>query len=97
MQFILTAYDHPDALSRRAECRQRHLEHGDLLRAEGKLLYAAALLNENEEMVGSMMVFNFVDHMALEEYLVNEPYVKGGVWDKIEVRRCKVGPAFTAK
>lgn len=94
MQFILTAHDHPDALQRRMECRDRHLALGDTMRADGKLLYAAALLNEKQEMTGSMMVFEFTDHHALEDYLVTEPYVQGGVWDKIDVRLCKVGPAF---
>ena len=97
MQYILTAQDFPDALPRRLECRQRHLDmHGDLFK-EGKMLYAAALMNEKGEMAGSLIVCEFPDRAALDAYLAVEPYVLGKVWDKIDIRACKVAPLYARK
>lgn len=94
MQFIITAHDFPDALPRRMAVRQKHLDLVNIMRAEGKLLYAAALLNDNGDMAGSMMVCDFPDRAALDAYLAIEPYIHGKVWDKINIQTCKVPPSF---
>lgn len=99
MQFIVIAHDGTDAqaLSRRMKAREAHLALGDEMIASGKLLHAAALLNEKEEMCGSVMTVAFNDRTALDEWLAAEPYVTGKVWQKIEVLPCRVGPGFVQK
>ena len=34
------------------------------------------------------------DAGALERRLAAEPYVTGKVWERVEVRPCRVGPSF---
>jgi len=45
-------------------------------------------------MIGSVLIVDFPSRDALDEWLKVEPYVIGNVWDKIQVKPCKVGPMF---
>jgi len=96
MQFIVTGYDGTDekALERRLAVRDEHLELATSMKKEGKFLYAAAILDENENMIGSIMIVDFSTRKDLDQWLRVEPYVKGDVWKKIEVKSCKVPPLF---
>lgn len=97
MQFIVTGYDGKDdkALERRLAARDEHVKLIDIMKKEKKFLYAAALLDENEKMIGSMIVVDFPTREALDEWLKIEPYVKGDVWKEIDIKPCKVPPAFS--
>ena len=96
MQFIVIAYDgeDADAINRRMKARQSHIAKGDELKARGVLMYAIALLDDDERMIGSVMAFELDSREELDSILSEEPYITGEVWDKIEVKRCKVGPSF---
>ncbi|MCT8977468.1 YciI family protein [Clostridium sp. CX1] len=96
MQFFITAYDATDngALDRRLAARDEHLKLTDKLFREGKHLYAAAILDDNEKMIGSVIISEFASRTELDEYLKIEPYVKQNVWEKIDIKTCKVGPMF---
>lgn len=96
MQFVITAYDGRDdkALERRLAVREEHLKLVERLFEEKKYLYGAAILDENEKMIGSCVVVDFESREAVEEYLSIEPYVKGNVWQEIEVKPCRVAPMF---
>lgn len=96
MQFMITAYDGKDemALERRLAAREEHLKLVEKLFDEKKYLYGMAILDENEKMIGSCVVVDFPSREAVEEYLSIEPYVRGNVWQEIEVKSCKVAPIF---
>ena len=64
------------------------------MQAAGTLLYAAAILDDAEQMIGSSMVVDLPSRQDLDSWLNDEPYVVGGVWQRIEVRRCRPGPSF---
>jgi uncharacterized protein YciI len=88
MQFLLIAYDgtDPEALDRRMKVREEHLRKVEGLKKEGKFLMGGAILDDSGKMTGSVMVYEFPDRQALEERLKDEPYITGGVWEKIEIR-----------
>jgi len=95
MQFIVLGYDGDDdaAPDRRAAARPAHLEAGRVLYEQGRWLYAAGILDEEGRLVGSMIVCDFPSREDLdEEWLDDEPYVLGGVWKRVEVRRAQVAP-----
>lgn len=95
MQFLLVAHDHKKrGLQRRLAVREQHVKLGDQMKAEGKYLMGVALLDENNQMKGSVMVLDFPSRKELDEYLKTEPYVIHDVWEKIEILPCKVGPTF---
>ncbi len=83
MQFIVKAYDGENMLERRMAVRPRHLEGMNKLGKQ--IICAGGLLDDEGKMKGSVLVMEFPDRAALEEYLSNEPYVTEGVWEKIEV------------
>jgi uncharacterized protein len=96
MQFVVTAYDGNDerAMERRLSVRDAHMKLVDSMRSEGKHLYAAALLDENENMVGSILIVDFPTRTDLDAWLKIEPYVVGDVWKRIDITPCKVPPMF---
>jgi len=99
MQFVLLGYDGDDegAVGRRLAVRESHLSLAGRLYDEGKWLYAAALLDDDGRMVGSMVVCEFASRAAMDEqWLKEEPYILGNVWQRIEVRRAQVA-SFCAR
>jgi uncharacterized protein YciI len=96
MQFLVIGHDGSDAeaMNRRLAVREAHLALGDKMRDAGKMLYGAAILDDHERMVGSALICDFASREELEQWLKDEPYVTGNVWQKIEVKPCKVGPSF---
>jgi uncharacterized protein YciI len=97
MQFMVLAYDGKDthALDRRLAFREQHLALVDRLAAEGTMLFAAAILDtDDDKMIGSMLVMEFPSRAKLDAWLEIEPYVTGDVWGEIEILPVKVGPSF---
>lgn len=96
MQFLVTAYDGTDegALDRRLAARNEHMKLVETMKKEGRYLCAAALLGENDKMIGSVLIVDFPTINDLEEWLKIEPYVTSNVWKQIDVKPCKVPPIF---
>lgn len=96
MQFVIIAHDDEiRGLERRLSARQDHITLGDKLQAEGKHLVGAAILDDEENMCGSVLIVDFPSRKELDEWLKVEPYVTGKTWDKIEIYPCKIGPSFS--
>ncbi|MCC8407388.1 YciI family protein [Mucilaginibacter sp. UR6-1] len=91
-QYVLTAFDHTDtdAIQRRLDVRPLHVERVKQLKASGNFIVGGAMLNDNGDMIGSTMIVQFDSDDELEQWKQSDPYVTGGVWDKIEVRPFKV-------
>jgi len=96
MHYLIIAHDAPDekALERRIAARHRHLASMERLKSEGKALYGAALLDEAGAMMGSILIMEFPSDEELRQYLASEPYVTGHVWERVEVKPCKVPELF---
>ena len=94
MQFVVTAMDFTDddALNRRMEKREAHLEGVRQLINEGKFLSGGAILDANGKMIGSTLHLEFPDQESLEIHLQNDPYVDGKVWENIEIKQAKFVP-----
>jgi len=94
MQFVILGYDakDADALNRRMSVREDHLQLAQENHNKGNLLFAAGLLNEQDQIIGSNMIMEFETKFELDEYLRNEPYIKGNVWEKVKVYPAKVAP-----
>ena len=100
MQFAITAFDGKDSEAgmRRKNARDAHLEGVKKAVSEGKHLYAAAILDDNDNMIGSVMIVDYPSKELLEnEWLNNEPYVTGGVWKDIDIKPCRVPDFFLHK
>lgn len=96
MQYLVTGYDGTDAgaPARRLAAREAHLSGVTAAAVRGEHLYAAALLDEAGNMVGSTLVVSYADREALDAWLAQEPYVVSGVWERVTVTPCRVAPMF---
>ncbi len=96
MQFVVTALDgtDSDAAQRRHDSQRAHRELGYDMIAARQILFSTALLNDNGDTIGSMRVMDFPSRRELDEWLDYEPYVINGVWKEIDIKPCKMGPAF---
>ena len=96
MQFLVTGKDGKDenALDRRLTARPAHLANAAKMKAEGTLLLGAALLGEQNKMIGSIMIMNMESREEVDRYLALEPYVSGNVWQKIYVQNISVAAHY---
>ena len=94
MQFLVIAHDGEDSLEQRLARRDEHVARARKMQKAGNLLYAAALLDDQGAMNGSMMVFEFETRDELEMELAQDPYMLGRVWHEVTVNECRVGPMF---
>jgi uncharacterized protein YciI len=95
MHYMVLGYDGTDAqaLERRLAVREEHLSLARKMYDDGTWLYAVAILDDNGRMIGSMIICDFASKEKLEsEWLQQEPYVRGHVWQKIEIHRVQVAP-----
>ncbi|MCF8243380.1 MAG: YciI family protein [Melioribacteraceae bacterium] len=95
MQFIVIAYDYKDegALARRLDVREAHLKFAGEMFESGKWLYAAALLNDDGKMNGSVIVCDYPSEEILrKEWLDNEAYITGKVWEDVTIRKVQIAP-----
>lgn len=88
MLYVIHAYDFTDAkaLQRRMDARQSHLEGARKLKAEGHFVMGGALLGPEGNMIGSMMVVDFVSDEEVQQAVANDPYVTGKVWEIIDIK-----------
>jgi uncharacterized protein YciI len=93
MEFVIIAYDGKDegALARRMAVREEHLSLSQKLKNEGKVIFGGAILDDSDKMIGSIIVCDFESRQELDQHLKKEPYVNGGVWQKIEIHKFHLG------
>ena len=94
MQFLVTALDHtdPEAIDRRMQYREAHLDGVRQLIADGHFLSGGAILDEDGKMIGSTLHLEFPDRQSLETHLQADPYISGNVWDDIDIKPVKLVP-----
>jgi hypothetical protein len=92
MQFLVMLYDGTDAEApaRRAATRPAHLEGIKGNVANGKLLFGGPLFNDAQKPTGSFLLVECADRAELDAIIANDPYTKGNVWQKVEVRPARL-------
>lgn len=96
MQYLVLGYDGNDAEApaRRHRAKEAHLALGHHMIKTGQVVFSTAILDDNDEIVGSMRVMQFDSQAELDDWLEHEPYVTEGVWKDIDIKPCRVGPSF---
>jgi uncharacterized protein YciI len=91
-QFVIIAYDGLDAEAseRRKKIRPFHLEGAKLLKDKNQFITGGAILKEDGQMTGSVMIVQFETEEDFQEWYKNEPYITEGVWQNIEVKPFRV-------
>ena len=88
MQYLVIAYDGTDseAQDRRLSVREPHLENVKAMKETGTFIHGGAILDDRDQMIGSVLFVEFDSREALDEWLKTDPYVTGGVWIAIDVK-----------
>lgn len=97
MQFLVTAYDgtDPEAPARRKAAQHAHRALRYDMIGGRNVLFSMMILDEaGEETIGTLQVMQFEDRKELDDWLEYEPYATQHVWKTIEVKPCRIGPAF---
>lgn len=85
MLYAVYCVDKPDSASIRAANRTAHLEH--VSRHQDRILTAGPLVSEDgQNMIGSLLILDFEDRVALGKFLVDDPYAKAGLFAKVDVQ-----------
>lgn len=88
MQFLVTIYDGTDAEApaRRMATRPAHLDGLKTNVASGKLVFGGPIFDEAQKPIGSFLLVDCADRAELDAIIANDPYTKGNVWQKVEVK-----------
>ena len=91
-QYLIIAQDGNDdeALNRRKEVRPIHLAGARKLKKNNNFVIGGAMLDDDGNMRGSIMVVQFATQEDFQKWYDNEPYITGGVWKTIEVKPFRV-------
>lgn len=91
-QYVIIAQDGNDeaALERRQTVRPVHLAGAKKLKDNNNFVLGGAMLDEEGNMRGSVMIVQFETAEEFQHWYNNEPYITGGVWKNIEVKPFKV-------
>lgn len=91
-QYLIIAQDGIDdgALDRRKEVRPLHLAGAKKLKENNNFVIGGAMLDDNDNMRGSIMIVQFESQEDFQTWYDNEPYITGGVWREIEVKLFRV-------
>ncbi len=91
-QYLIYAWDGTDAeaMERRMKTRPDHFISAKQLKASNNFIIGGALLDEQGEMKGSMMLVQFETRDGLDQWMKQEPYITQNVWQKIDIHPFRV-------
>ena len=92
LQYVIISKDGSDeeALQRRMKVRPLHLKGARQLKDNNNFIVGGATLDEKGNMNGSVMIVQFETEDEMKHWFEHEPYIKGNVWQTIEVKPFRV-------
>ena len=82
MLVALIARDKPGALQIRLDTREAHVAY---LKDSGVVSQAGPLLDDQDQMIGSLVVLEVDDMAAAQSWAENDPYAHAGLFDSVEL------------
>lgn len=83
MLFVIYGIDRPGKLETRLAVRPQNIEY--LAASEHQMLVAGPLLNADGTMAGSLLVMDFVDRAAAEQWVEQSVLTKNDVYERVEI------------
>ena len=83
--FIFIGHDGPDGLERRKAHRERHVAHLETLNRDGQLVFGGPIRDESDRSIGAVLVLDAPDLAAARAIVKRDPYVAGGVFERVEI------------
>lgn len=82
MLFVIIGHDGPEGARLRPSVRPAHLANLKPLLEQGRMIIGGPFTDGS----GSLMIVDMESQAEAEEFARNDPYVKQGVFESIEVR-----------
>ena len=89
MHFVILCQDKPDGFDLRAEIRPAHLDY--LKSQDAVLLAAGPFLDDQERMIGSMLIVDVASEAEAKAFAAGDPFAKAGLFVATEVKRWRWG------
>jgi uncharacterized protein YciI len=84
MLFAIYCRDKKDHLQVRLDNRPAHVEY--LKKFTGQHAITGPLLSDDGQgMIGSLLVMDFADRAAAEDFAKNDPYAKAGLFESVAI------------
>lgn len=83
MRVALYCHDKPDHLSIRKENRTAHLAH---IEQSGLVEMAGPLLNDAQEMCGSLVILTVDTVEQAQDWASNDPYALAGLFASVDIK-----------
>lgn len=83
MLFAFIGRDYPDRSAIRQKIRPQHKSY--LGEVSGNIAFAGPLLSDKGEMLGSLLVVDFKDRKAAEEWIAGEPFTLAGLYQSMDI------------
>lgn len=84
MLVALIAHDKANHLDVRTQNRAAHLEY---IKGSGKVAQAGPFLDEDGEMIGSLIVLEVDSFPDAQNWAQNDPYAKAGLFESVRLMR----------
>ena len=88
--FVVTCTDREGTVEKRLAVRPQHLARMEKLDAEGRVIVAGAMPKDRDNpqngFYGSTLILDFETREALDAWLADEPFLKEGVYESIDVK-----------
>jgi len=82
--FAIYSLDKPDSVDLRLATRAVHLEY--LKGWSEKVKLGGPLLDDADQMIGSLAIIDAADRAEVESFAANDPYAKAGLFASVEIR-----------
>lgn len=82
MLYALIARDKPGALQTRLDNRAAHLAY---IEDTGVVAQAGPLLDDQQQMIGSLLILDVADKAAAQTWADGDPYAKAGLFSGVEL------------
>jgi uncharacterized protein YciI len=82
MHVALIARDKPGALQTRLDNREAHLAY---IADTGVVVQAGPLLDDDEAMIGSLLILDVESMAAARRWAEDDPYARAGLFESVEV------------
>jgi hypothetical protein len=83
--FVYIGRDGPRGAELRKSVRDEHIAHLEPLDAQGRILFAGPLRDDDGAPCGSVIVFKAADLAEAKRIGLGDPYLVKGVFDRVEV------------
>lgn len=82
---VYIGHDGPEGRRLRPTIRDRHLAHIEALDRAGRIVFAGPLRDDAGEPCGSLIVFEADDLASARAIAESDPYLTGGVFERVDV------------